>query len=426
MKTLILIRAGAAALAAQSYQNLDFESVTRGRLRGWFLGTPGYEMAPDNATAASGTYSMRLRSTGADALAPTSILLPLELTRGRHVKISGFIRTQESPAPGYAAIWFRVDGAAGTLALRNMSEVALRGTNDWKRYEYEVDVAPEAIRVILGTFLAGRGTAWFDNLQVEIDGRLMSQGPAPFIGEPTTAQLDWIRQNSIPLRTEQAETGFDDLQALKPLIGNARIVGLGEATHGTAEFFRMKHRLMEFLATEAGFTIFSIEANLPESYRMNDYVMTGRGDPKKLLQGMYFWTWNTQEVLDMVEWMRKFNQSGRGRVQFTGFDMQTATVAAGIVREFVARADPAYLATLDDAYSRVIRAASLPNNSASNFAAILAAAVGANAARRHLEDNYRLYSQALPMAEVEWAIQNARVTEQASFLAIGGDRKSVV
>jgi erythromycin esterase-like protein len=106
----------------------------------------------------------------------------------------------------------------------------------------------------------------------------------------------------------------------------------------------MKHRLTEFLASELGFAIFSIEANMPEAYRLNDYVLYGKGDPKALLQGMYFWTWNTEEVLAMIEWMRQFNAAGKGRVQFTGFDMQTIRVAAGIVDEFLQKVDADYAA----------------------------------------------------------------------------------
>jgi erythromycin esterase-like protein len=157
--------------------------------------------------------------------------------------------------------------------------------------------------------------------------------------DPTT---EWIRANAIRLSTPEAGRGFADMQALKPLIGNARIVSLGEATHGTREFFQLKHRMLEFLATEMGFTIFSIEANMPESYRLNDYVLTGRGDPAELLRGIYFWTWDTEEVLDMIKWMRAFNASGRGPVLFTGFDMQTHTVALDIVRQFVGRYDGTY------------------------------------------------------------------------------------
>src|SRR5262245_965142 len=98
-----------------------------------------------------------------------------------------------------------------------------------------------------------------------------------------------------------------------------------------------------------GFTIFSIEANLPEAYRLNDYVLEGKGDPAQLLRGMYFWTWDTEEVLAMIRWMREFNQSGKGRVQFTGFDMQTPTVAASLVRDFTARYDAPFLTDVDEA-----------------------------------------------------------------------------
>ena len=164
---------------------------------------------------------------------------------------------------------------------------------------------------------------------------------------------EWIRANAIRLSTTEAGRGFADMQALKPLIGNARIVSLGEATHGTREFFQLKHRMLEFLATEMGFTIFSIEANMPEAYRLNDYVLNGTGDPAELLRGMYFWTWNTEEVLEMIRWMRAFNASGRGHVQFTGFDMQTHTVALDIVQQFIRRYDSEYAATVRDASGRI-------------------------------------------------------------------------
>ena len=107
--------------------------------------------------------------------------------------------------------------------------------------------------------------------------------------------------------------------------------------------------MLEFLASEMGFSIFSIEANLPEAYRLNDYVLEGKGDPAQLLRGMYFWTWDTEEVLAMIRWMREFNQSGKGRVRFTGFDMQTPTVAASIVRDFTARYDAPFLTGVDEA-----------------------------------------------------------------------------
>src|SRR5262249_37538436 len=83
------------------------------------------------------------------------------------------------------------------------------------------------------------------------------------------APVEWIRSHAIRPTTPEAGHGFADLQRLKPVIGGARIVSLGEATHGSREFFQLKHRMLEFLATQMGFTIFSIEANMPEAYRLN-------------------------------------------------------------------------------------------------------------------------------------------------------------
>ncbi|HMK37690.1 MAG TPA: erythromycin esterase family protein [Bacteroidota bacterium] len=144
------------------------------------------------------------------------------------------------------------------------------------------------------------------------------------------------------MKTVQAGSGFDDMQPLKKLIGNARIVCLGEATHGTREFFQLKHRMLEFLVTEMGFTIFGIEATMPEGFDVNEYVLTGSGDPEKALAGLYFWTWDTEEVLDMIRWMRQYNAvpAHTKKVKFYGFDMQFAPRAARVTREYLHRVEP--------------------------------------------------------------------------------------
>ncbi len=168
------------------------------------------------------------------------------------------------------------------------------------------------------------------------------------------AAVAWVRANAIPLKTVEAGNGFADMEPLAKVVGDARIVSLGEATHGTREFFQLKHRMVEYLATRKGFTIFSIEANMPEAYRLNKFVLEGEGDPKQLLKGMYFWTWNTQEVLNMILWMREFNKSGKGHIEFTGFDMQTPTWPIKPVSDFLLARDPAYYhGTAEALYTRV-------------------------------------------------------------------------
>src|SRR5262245_60190227 len=78
----------------------------------------------------------------------------------------------------------------------------------------------------------------------------------------TPEQMSWFKAHAVPLKTVEAGHGLEDLARLKGMIGDARIVGLGEGTHGTREHFQAKHRLIEFLVEEMGFGIFSIEANM--------------------------------------------------------------------------------------------------------------------------------------------------------------------
>lgn len=201
--------------------------------------------------------------------------------------------------------------------------------------------------------------------------------------QPDAARVEWLRAHAAPFVSDEAGRGFDDLQPLKAWIGDARIVSLGEPTHGTRECFQFKHRLTEFLASEMGFTIFAIEASSPEADLLTAYVLGGEGDPRRLIAGMYFWTWDTEEVLAMVEWMRAFNAQAKAegsarRITFTGFDMQTEVVAAERVRSLLREAAPDDLPRLDRVLA-TMKAAEM--SSPQTAAGVLIASFPADAAR---------------------------------------------
>ena len=140
--------------------------------------------------------------------------------------------------------------------------------------------------------------------------------------EPDTKEIEWLRSVIIPLKTVDMNSSEEDLAPLKDLTMNAKIVALGEVTHGSSEIYRMKDRIIKYLVEKEGFTIFSIEGCLAEAYRINKYIKDGQGDPKELIKGMQFWTWDTQEMLELVEWMRAYNKTAVNKITFTGFDMQ--------------------------------------------------------------------------------------------------------
>ena len=153
--------------------------------------------------------------------------------------------------------------------------------------------------------------------------------------------IGWVSANAVEFATTDPGGGYADLAPLGAMIGNARIVALGEATHGTREFFRMKHWVVEYLVKEKGFNTFGIEATWAEALLLNRYVHTGEGDPEVLLSKLHFWTWNTGEVLELIRWMRAHNQSpgNAPKVSFYGFDMQYANVAIEQVVEYLRGVD---------------------------------------------------------------------------------------
>ena len=142
--------------------------------------------------------------------------------------------------------------------------------------------------------------------------------------QPPPASDELVRQiasTSIPLLSVDAGSGFDDLEPLRRVWQGARLVALGEATHGTSEFFRMKHRMTEFLVTQMGFRHFAMELDPDSGREIEKYIQGGgRGNPVASLS----WPWRTAEVASMVDWMRKYNQSAPEpeRVHFHGIDYQ--------------------------------------------------------------------------------------------------------
>ncbi|MBK8259268.1 MAG: erythromycin esterase family protein [Polyangiaceae bacterium] len=172
----------------------------------------------------------------------------------------------------------------------------------------------------------------------------------------------WIKSKALPLKSVEAGQGFDDMIALEPLLpkGYKNIVALGEATHGTREFFQLKHRMLEYLVEKKGFRVFGIEASFGDSLPLTNYVATGKGDPAAALANQGFWTWDTEEVLALVKWMRAYNEdkSHKEKLAFWGFDMQSPAASALAVIAFFEKADSAFakgigpaLEALDDDFS---------------------------------------------------------------------------
>jgi erythromycin esterase len=158
-----------------------------------------------------------------------------------------------------------------------------------------------------------------------------------------------LKENVVPIKTVEAGSGFADLLPLKRVFKDVQFVGLGEETHGTREFFQFKHRMLEFLVKEMGFRVFAIEASYSACQNINDYVMGTTDDGAKALDSQGFWTWNTEEVRAMIDWMREYNKSvpADGRVKFVGFDIQVNDTGKNRLIGYLRRVAPERFAEVD-------------------------------------------------------------------------------
>jgi erythromycin esterase len=136
------------------------------------------------------------------------------------------------------------------------------------------------------------------------------------------AEITWLNQHLSPIHHLTPSPDVTDLQPFAPILAGANVVGLGEATHGSREFFQLKHRLVEYLVTQQGFTTFALEADYGWGEILNAYIQHGEGDSLTVHSATGFEVWNTTEFWEMVEWMRRYNQQHPVKLRYVGVDMQ--------------------------------------------------------------------------------------------------------
>jgi erythromycin esterase-like protein len=138
-----------------------------------------------------------------------------------------------------------------------------------------------------------------------------------------------------------------DYDSLLDLVGNASVVMLGEASHGTHEFYRERALITRRLIEERGFTAVAVEADWPDAYRVNRYLRGAPedADAEEALRGFRrfpTWMWRNAEVLDFVGWLRAHNErAGRGEsVGFYGLDLYSLYASIAEVIAYLEQVDP--------------------------------------------------------------------------------------
>jgi erythromycin esterase-like protein len=161
---------------------------------------------------------------------------------------------------------------------------------------------------------------------------------------PTKTQLtDAVRQAAHPISGTSS-----DYDALLDQIGDARFVLIGEASHGTHEFYQQRAEITKRLIQEKGFTAVAVEADWPDAYRINRYVRGVSDDPHSIdaladFQRFPTWMWRNADVLNFIGWLREYNDAlpkDATKAGFYGLDLYSLYTSIEAVLKYLETIDP--------------------------------------------------------------------------------------
>jgi erythromycin esterase-like protein len=206
-----------------------------------------------------------------------------------------------------------------------------------------------------------------------------------------------------------------DFAPLLDRIGDARYVLLGEASHGTHEFYRIRAEITKRLIAERGFQAVAVEADWPDAYRVNRFVrgLPGADDATEALDGFVRfpqWMWRNADVLDFVGWLRSWNDAReeRDRVGFYGLDIYSLRASMAAVLDYLRVVDPPAARRAAQRYACFDQFGPDPQTYGYAAAAGLAPGCEAEVIRQLVE---------LVASSAEYARRDGRVAPDALFVA---------
>jgi erythromycin esterase-like protein/predicted phosphoribosyltransferase len=281
------------------------------------------------------------------------------------------------------------------------------------------------------------GASFWDFSQVsdeEVRTLLATPTTGPVLAPVAESAADVLRRVAV-----DAPAGVPPREMLSELIGEARIVLIGESSHGTQEFYRARAEITKWLIEEKGFCAVAAEADWPDAYRVNRYVR-GQGTDTTAVEALRgferfpSWMWRNTAVRDFVEWLRADNRRSRSQhrrqVGFYGLDLYSLHRSMQEVVSYLARIDAVAAARARDRYA-CFDHASADDGQAYGFRAAFGA--GLSCEREAIDQLVEIQRNALRYArrdgllaedELFYAEQNAQVVRDAEryYRAMFGGR----
>ncbi|HAS45567.1 MAG TPA: hypothetical protein DCS93_34095 [Microscillaceae bacterium] len=319
---------------SQYFWNTDFEyGTSNAQPRKWVIEGEGraYAAKVDKQVAKHGKSSLKMTVTSAMVY----IYLPVSgtLLAGKQLSIEGYAKTELGDSLTLGAMLLHTGSGQRVMIPPQPLQSLV-----WQPFAYQAKL-PTTIssgKVLLTLLVGGQGTAWLDNVTIRINGKVYGKD-APGFRASTPQEINQLNQQLKPLKSIIPTTSFQDLAPLKAMLSSAKIVALGENSHGSASIFTLKLRLVQYLVQALGFNTFVLECPAVEAEKVNAYVVYNQGNLSQVMPYLIYKSWQTQEMAAIVQWLHDYNQQHQKKVAFWGIDMQYGQGSLKYLQPFISK-----------------------------------------------------------------------------------------
>ncbi len=318
--TCFTIFAAQSITFAQEKNNLSFDKLDpqNGNMpRGWFkwgdfTNISGEKLGNQNNVG-------KVVSDNDGKLGCITYAVPLNYV-GDTIMLTGRIKFEK--VKNSVGLLMRIHGKSATqsLGFASMQPLKIKGTKDWAEYSIKLPLPSAANHVYIGGILNGDGIAWFDDFKVYIDGVNIEE-----LKETPKAYLKDFDKDILKKAISESSTKLDlstdeklslSLTSLVEKLSNKKIVSIGESTHGTSEFYKMRDIISRKLIQDHGFKVIVLENPYDEIEILNKNLLDTPLDT--LMRKHLFSIYQTAEMKSFLEWYRD-NRANYG-IQFKGCD----------------------------------------------------------------------------------------------------------
>lgn len=136
-----------------------------------------------------------------------------------------------------------------------------------------------------------------------------------------------------PLQINSGHLSRSSQVAVSGFLQNVSIIGLGEVTHGTSEAYTTRHDICEYLIRNKGFNMICLENSYGWTEALNEYILTGNGNPDQLMRENLLGIWQNQEMRAFLEWLKNYNMSTERKVSLKGMDYSQLSPNATLIKK---------------------------------------------------------------------------------------------